>query len=147
MKDYNLHTILRLPTIQGKLTEQLPSDGDARELYARIQEEKETLIKEGKIKKQKPLPPITPDEIPFNIPKSWKCVNNHAHVLGYFKYDYLDFVMHYINSIGLRPYVTGSAQPKLNQDNMNRIIVPLPPLAEQQRIADKIDEILSVISA
>ena len=60
--------------IQGKLTEQLSSDGDAEELYAKIQEEKARLIKEGIIKKEKPLPEITEDEIPFEIPKSWKWV-------------------------------------------------------------------------
>ena len=60
--------------IQGKLTEQLPSDGDAESLYAQIQEEKAKLIKEGKIKKGKPLPVIDKDEIPFNIPDNWKWV-------------------------------------------------------------------------
>ena len=60
--------------IQGKLTEQLPSDGDAETLYAQIQEEKAKLIKEGKIKKEKPLPEIEDDEIPFEIPKNWKWI-------------------------------------------------------------------------
>ena len=60
--------------IRGKLTEQLPSDGDAETLYAQIQEEKAKLVKEGKIKKDKPLPEITEDEIPFEIPKNWKWV-------------------------------------------------------------------------
>ena len=58
--------------IQGKLTEQLPEDGTAEELYQQIQEEKQKLIKEGKIKKQKPLPEITDEEIPFDIPDNWK---------------------------------------------------------------------------
>ena len=44
--------------IQGRLTEQLESDGTAEELFAQIQEEKQKLIKEGKIKKEKPLPPV-----------------------------------------------------------------------------------------
>lgn len=57
--------------IQGKLTEQLESDGTAEELFAQIQEEKQRLIKEGKIKKEKPLPPIADEEIPFEIPKNW----------------------------------------------------------------------------
>ena len=60
--------------IRGKLTEQLPEDGSAEDLYAQIQEEKTKLIKEGKIKKEKPLPPITEDEIPFDIPIDWKWV-------------------------------------------------------------------------
>ena len=57
--------------IRGELTEQLPEDGNAEELYAQIQEEKVKLIKGGKIKKEKPLPPISEDEIPFEIPKTW----------------------------------------------------------------------------
>lgn len=57
--------------IQGKLTEQLPEDGDARELLKEIQKEKARLIKEGKIKKQNPLPEISEDEIPFDIPENW----------------------------------------------------------------------------
>ena len=61
-------------SIRGKLTEQLPEDGDAETLYAQIQEEKAKLIKEGKIKKEKPLPEIDADEIPYEIPKNWKWV-------------------------------------------------------------------------
>ena len=57
--------------IQGKLTEQLESDGDARDLLKKIQTEKERLAKEGKIKNEKPLPEITEDEIPFDIPENW----------------------------------------------------------------------------
>jgi len=57
--------------IQGKLTEQLESDGDARDLLKKIQTEKEQLAKEGKIKNEKPLPEITEDEIPFDIPENW----------------------------------------------------------------------------
>ena len=60
--------------IQGKLTEQLPTDGTAEELYQQIQTEKVKLIKEKKIKKEKPLPEITADEIPFEIPDNWKWV-------------------------------------------------------------------------
>ncbi|MBR0529354.1 MAG: restriction endonuclease subunit S [Ruminococcus sp.] len=60
--------------IQGKLTEQLDSDGTAEELYQQIQEEKQKLIKEGKIKKEKPLPAIKDEEIPFEIPENWKWV-------------------------------------------------------------------------
>ena len=60
--------------IQGKLTEQLPDDGTAEELYQQIQVEKLELAKAGKIKKEKPLPEITEDEIPFEIPDNWKWV-------------------------------------------------------------------------
>ena len=60
--------------IQGKLVEQRSEDGTAEELYQKIQAEKQALIKAGKIKNQKPLPEITEDEIPFEIPESWKWV-------------------------------------------------------------------------
>lgn len=60
--------------IQGKLVEQRPEEGTAEELYQQIQDEKQKLIKEGKIKKEKPLAEITEDEIPFDIPDSWKWV-------------------------------------------------------------------------
>lgn len=60
--------------IQGKLTEQLPEDGTAEELYQQIQQEKLALEKAGKIKKAKPLPPISDEEKPFEIPDNWKWV-------------------------------------------------------------------------
>lgn len=60
--------------IQGKLTEQLPEDGNAEELYQQIQREKLALEKAGKIKKSKPLPPISDEEKPFDIPDNWKWV-------------------------------------------------------------------------
>ena len=60
--------------IQGKLVEQRAEEGTAEELFAQIQAEKQRLIKEGKIKKEKPLPEITENEKPFDIPESWKWV-------------------------------------------------------------------------
>ena len=60
--------------IQGKLVEQRPEEGTGEELYRQIQTEKQRLIKEGKIKKEKPLAEIAEDEIPFDIPESWKWV-------------------------------------------------------------------------
>lgn len=60
--------------IQGKLVEQRAEEGTGEELYRQIQAEKQQLIKEGKIKKEKPLPEIVEDEIPFDIPESWKWV-------------------------------------------------------------------------
>ena len=67
------NSILQL-AIQGKLVEQRPEEGTAEELFAQIQQEKQRLIKEGKIKKEKPLPEITEDEKPFEIPESWMWV-------------------------------------------------------------------------
>jgi len=60
--------------IQGKLVEQREDEGTAEELYKQIQLEKEKLIEEGKIRKQKKLPGITEEEIPFEIPETWKWV-------------------------------------------------------------------------
>ncbi|MBR4653517.1 MAG: restriction endonuclease subunit S [Kiritimatiellae bacterium] len=57
--------------IQGKLVEQRPEEGTGEELYRQIQAEKQRLVKSGKIKKEKSLPEITEDEIPFEIPDSW----------------------------------------------------------------------------
>lgn len=60
--------------VQGKLTERDPADEPASELIKRIKTEKEALIKSGKIKKEKPLPEITEDEKPFDIPDTWEWV-------------------------------------------------------------------------
>ena len=58
--------------IQGKLVEQRPEEGTGEELYQQIQAERQRLIQEKKIKKGKPLAEISEDEIPFDIPESWK---------------------------------------------------------------------------
>jgi type I restriction enzyme S subunit len=58
--------------IQGKLVEQRAEEGTAEELYQQIQAEKQHLIAEKKIKKEKTLPEIAEDEVPFDIPESWK---------------------------------------------------------------------------
>ena len=60
--------------MQGKLVPQDPNDEPASVLLKKISEEKNRLIKEGKIKKQKPLPEIKEEEIPFDIPRSWEWV-------------------------------------------------------------------------
>lgn len=67
------NSILQL-AVQGKLVEQRAEEGTARELLEQIKLEKEQLIKDKKIKKSKPLPEITEDEIPFEIPESWEWV-------------------------------------------------------------------------
>ena len=63
-----------LLALQGKLTEQLAEDGNAQELYDDIQKDKCVLLQQGKIKKEKPLPPITEKELPFEIPENWKWI-------------------------------------------------------------------------
>jgi len=226
--------------IRGKLTAQLPEDGDAEDLYAQIQEEKAILIKDGKIKKEKPLPPISEDEIPFEIPISWKWtrLNSLAYIingdrgknypakytlsnvgipfisalnlngksididdrllclsdeqysrLGNGKLEKDDVVVCIRGSLGkhgrfqlkkgaiasslviCRPYQLkdilgsflmvwldsslfpmeidkydgGSAQPNLAAENLKKFIVPLPPLAEQKRIVERIGSLLSCL--
>lgn len=64
--------------MRGQLVPQDPNEQPARELLKEIEAEKKRLVKEGKIKKSKPLPDITPDEIPHKIPKNWQWIR-----LGY----------------------------------------------------------------
>lgn len=221
--------------IQGKLTEQLPEDGNAEDLYQQIQTEKAKLVKEGKIKKSKPLPPIKLEEIPFEIPRNWKWVRfenisyivrggsprpikryitNDENGINWIKIGdvekggkYIfstnekiipegekksrhvypgDFLLTNSMSFG-RPYISriegcihdgwllirnlggfnvdylyyllssgflygqftekasGSTVDNLNIEKVNSSIIPLPPLSEQERIADKISAILNDI--
>lgn len=218
--------------IQGKLTKQLESDGTAHELYQQIQEEKQKLIKESKIKKEKPLPPISPDEIPFEIPQNWMWVrlqdigstnigltyhptdisNNGTIVIRSSniqngKMDYSDivrvdckinenqylnhndivicarngskslvgknaiydgesnkvafgafmavyrticfkFVYYYFNTFAFKRYFSGDDSKQINQVTqaiLKESVVPLPPLAEQKRIADVLERVLGEI--
>ena len=64
--------------IQGKLVEQRPEEGTGEELYQKMQTDKQTLIREKKIKKEKPLPDIIDNEIPFDVPESWKYQNTNG---------------------------------------------------------------------
>ncbi len=66
-------------------------------------------------------------------------VNNHAHILGETPYACLDWVRLYFAAIKLEPFVTGSAQPKLTQANLNKIPVPLPQPDEQRKIVHRIE--------
>ncbi len=212
-------TVLQL-AVMGKLAPQNPDDEPASELLKRIEEEKARLVKEGKIKKPKKLPPVSDDEKPFELPQGWEWVrfgrvtfnrdseriplsvserenrrgsydyygasgvidqiddylfdkpllligedganlinrstpiafmargnywvNNHAHVIDGISEDFLLYLALFINSISLVPFVTGTAQPKMNQAKMNSIPFALPPLAEQQRIVAKVDELFAL---
>ena len=224
--------------VQGKLVPQDPTDEPVSVLLERIRAEKQHLVKEGKIKKDKHESVIfrrdnshyekldgiercIDDEIPFEIPDSWSWtrfgtaminrdaeriplsvgersklakkhdyygasgvidkvdrflfskpllligedganlllrnkpiafiaqgeywVNNHAHVLDSVEGLLLEYVATYINAINLAPYVTGTAQPKMNQEKMNSILIPIPPTAEQFRIVHEVSCITSVI--
>lgn len=204
--------------MQGKLVEQRPEEGTADELFEQIVAEKAQRIKEGKIKKEKPIDFVLSDEIPLDLPENWKWVrfrditinrdaervplsvserehlekkydyygasgvidkvdkylftedlvligedganllsrstpiafiatgkywvNNHAHVIECCKGVFIKYFVYYINAISLAKYVTGTAQPKMNQARMNGIWIPLPPLEEQKRIVAKIEELL-----
>jgi type I restriction enzyme S subunit len=71
-------------------------------------------------------------------------VNNHAHVLDGITEHFLRYIELHINAIDLKPYVTGTAQPKMNQAKMNGIPIALPPEAEQHRIVSKVDELMAL---
>jgi type I restriction enzyme S subunit len=217
--------------IQGKLVEQRPEEGTGDELYQQIQAEKQRLIKAGTIKKSKPLPEITENEKPFDIPESWKWVrwgelsesiqygyNAPAQEYGRIKMvrisdiqdskalwdtvpyceiknvdiekyllkkndilfartggtvgkSYLvkevpeesiyagylirtryssllcpEYLKHFMESqlywTQLRNGTIATAQPNCNGQTLSKMIVPLPPLAEQKRIVSKLEEIL-----
>ena len=76
MKPQELKNSILQLAIQGKLVEQRPEEGTAEELYRQIQQEKQTLIKAGKIKRDKRLEDlyIESESVPFDIPESWKWV-------------------------------------------------------------------------
>ena len=76
--------------------------------------------------------------IAFSIKgKNW--VNNHAHVLQFKDKATKKYVEIYLNMIDLEPWINGAAQPKLNQDNLNKITIPIPTLARQQEIVSILD--------
>lgn len=79
---------------------------------------------------------VTP--IAFSISgKNW--VNNHAHVLKFSDPYQQRYVEMYLNGMDLSKYISGAAQPKLNQKNMNSILIPMPGKAEVKRIVDVLD--------
>jgi type I restriction enzyme S subunit len=86
--------------------------------------------------------------IAFSISgKSW--VNNHAHILKFNTYAERRYIEYYLNSIDLTPYISGAAQPKLNQKNLNSIKIPNPSPHEKERIVvilDKFDTLTHSIS-
>ena len=217
--------------IRGKLTEQRPEEGSAEELLERIREEKQRRIAEGKLKKEKPLPEITEEEIPFDIPAGWKWVtgkdifypmssckpqgesfryidiesiDNKKHKIkdartvlsahapsrasrfigegnvlfslvrpylqniayvdkkfsdciastGFFvckakpiiypKYMYFLMLSKYVID-GLNSFMKGDNSPSINCDNIFGFLFPLPPLAEQKRIVEKIEQIFDTL--
>ena len=200
--------------IQGGLVEQRPEEGTGEELYCQIQAEKQRLIKAGTIKKEKPLPEISEEEIPFDIPESWKwarlgqifglqagknvtsssirneissehpymcyggngvrgyvsdynrqghfsiigrqgalCGNiniaeglfyatEHAVVVDHYNLTDVIWGSYFLKAINLNQYATATAQPGLAVSNLIKVLIPLPPLAEQKRIVAKLEELL-----
>lgn len=87
---------------------------------------------------------VTP--IAFSVSgKVW--VNNHAHVLRFEDMATQKFVEYYLNSISLEPYITGSAQPKLNQKALNSIPIPLPEIETQRQIVAQIEKEQALVNA
>ena len=198
---------------QGKLVEQRAEEGTGQELFEAIQEEKQKLIEEGKLKKQKALPEITEEEIPFEIPDIWKWVrlgeiisiesgnglttanmikgnipvyggngitgyHNESTIhektivigrVGYYcgsvhitepeawvtdnafvtKYpkNFIDmlFLVHILRYMNLGNRNNATAQPVISGKKIYPLLFPLPPLAEQKRIVDKIEELLPLV--
>jgi type I restriction enzyme, S subunit len=98
-------TILNL-AVRGKLVPQDPKDEPSTQLIKRIEESRETLVKEGKIKKQKQLQQITMEEIPFEIPVNWKWVR-----FG----NYFNFITDGVHST---PYYVSKGVPFLSVNNL-----------------------------
>ena len=83
--------------------------------------------------------------IAFSISgKSW--VNNHAHVLEFQNMFTQKYIEHYINMIDVSQYVSGGAQPKLNQENLNKIQIPVPSPSEQERIVSILDKFKTLVN-
>ena len=200
--------------MQGKLVAQDPNDEPASELLKCIKAEKEQLIKDGKIKKEKPLPPITQDEIPYDLPHGWEWVrlgniikissgnflpaekmNQNGKIPvyggnginGYHDEYLIDKPTLIIGRVGFycgcvhlskgKAWVTdnafitqfsennidikflqwllifsdlgkndnATAQPVVSGKKIYPLVVPLPPLAEQKRIVEKLEEILPLV--
>lgn len=86
-----------------------------------------------------------------NLPLVYKAegkfwVNNHAHILKP-KHDDYDYMAHALEAANYRNYITGSAQPKLSQENLQAVKLPVPPINEQRRIADYLNNKCAEIDA
>ena len=133
MKAADLKKSILQYAVEGKLVPQDIHDEPASLLYDKIIKEKETLIKQGKIKKEKPLPPITDDEIPYNIPENWKWVRLGEVVSilgdgihGTPNYDEIHGEYYFINGNNLNgKIVINNKTKKVNIDEYNKYKKPL----------------------
>lgn len=105
---HDMKQSLLLEAMKGKLTQQLPNDGNADDLLQSIQQKKQQLIKASKIRKYKKLPPISKDEIPFKIPKNWKWVRLGNISLIISGRDIPKRKQSKINDDNTIPYITGA---------------------------------------
>ena len=76
--------------------------------------------------------------------RNW--VNNHAHVLKFDNPYTQKYIQYYINMIDVSKYVSGGAQPKLNQENLNSIRIPVPPLELQEKIVAILDRFETLVN-
>ena len=113
-----LQTLLKSKVLdlamRGKLVKQDPHDEPASVLLEKIKAEKEQLVKEGKIKKSKSLPPITDDEKPFDIPDSWEWVR-------------LGDVYHFVDYRGKTPHKISSGIRLITAKNVRNGYIKLEP--------------------
>jgi restriction endonuclease S subunit len=85
---------------------------------------------------------------PIAFSVSGKCwVNNHAHILKFADRCTQSYLEIYLNSIGIEQYVTGAAQPKLTQQALKTIKIPLPPLETQRAIVAEIEAEQELVAA
>lgn len=126
------NSILQL-AIQGKLVEQRPEEGTAEELYRQIQEEKRRLVKEGKIKKEKPLSEIAEDEAPFEIPGSWMWVRlgSLVQVIGGISYNKND-----VSKNGIRILRGGNIQNMKILFDENDVFLPSPYVDVEKEVRE-----------
>ena len=129
-------SILQL-AIQGKLVEQRAEEGTAEELYQQIRKEKQRLIKDGFIKKEKSYPTISEDECPYDLPEEWKWVRlqsivyNRGQMIPNTTFAYID-----IGSID------NTKQQLSEQDN---VISPEQAPSRARRIVDYGDILYSTV--
>ena len=118
MKAADLRKAILQYAVEGKLVPQDNQDEPASILYEKIIAEKENLIKQGKIKKEKPLPPITDDDIPYEIPENWKWVRLGEIIALLSGQDLKLFEIN--NEANGIPYITGASAIKDKKIVINR---------------------------
>ena len=124
------NSILQL-AIQGKLVDQRSEEGTAEELYQQIREEKQRLTKKGKIKKERPLPVITEEEKPSEIPESWKWIRlgELVRVIGGVSYKKTD-----VSQTGLRVLRGGNIQAMRVLINDDDVCLPFEYRDDEKQV-------------